>query len=232
MIKIKIGKNQRAFVPEHKDILLTQFIEWLEFIDANEPKWWNELELDQEGGALDQLDDQQTIELLDFAAKELAFWSDLPHKEWRRAAIDELFGAWAWYRSGFNFEYAEEWNCLKIDGKVYYLPERFMSESTLEDYAESNEYENQLKDVLNGQYLAIFNVAAVILRLKNEEGRLESFDDYDEDWRAAHFKDHLTAYQAHQIAFFLQKQSDTLQTDSQIYMTAQTLAALKQDTIN
>ena len=73
MIRIKIGKNKRANLPEHDHILLVKFIEWLEFIDEHEPKWWNELDLSDEGGALDQLNDKQQLELLDFAAKELAF---------------------------------------------------------------------------------------------------------------------------------------------------------------
>jgi hypothetical protein len=106
-----------------------------------------------------------------------------------------------------------------------------MSESTLEDYAEANAYEESLADALDGQYLALFGIAAIILRLKDKEtGRLESYDDYDVDWRTAHFKDHLTAVQAHQIAFFLQRLSNTLQKDTQIYSMAQTLAQLKQDT--
>ena len=87
------------------------------------------------------------------------------------------------------------------DSKIYYLPERYMSESTLEDYAESNEYENQLSEVLNGHYIALFNIASVLLRQK-KDGRLETYDDYNIDHRAANFKDHLTALQAHQIAFF------------------------------
>jgi hypothetical protein len=82
--------------------------------------------------------------------------------------------------------------------------------------------------VLNGHYIALFNIASVLLRQK-KDGRLETYDDYNIDHRAANFKDHLTALQAHQIAFFLQRQSNKLQKDSQIYMTAQTLAALKQD---
>ena len=107
-----------------------------------------------------------------------------------------------------------------------------MSESTLEDYAESNEYEKQLFNALSGQYLAIYGISSVILRMKNDKGVLESFDDYQQDWREANFKDHLTAMQAHQIAFFLQKRSNTSLIDSQIYMTAQTLAASKQDMSN
>jgi len=227
MINLKIGK-QKAYLPEPKTVLLVKFIEWLEFMDEHEPAWWEDLDLDKEGGALDQLDSKQKLELYDFAAKELAFWSNLSHEQWRKADLNELFGVWSWYRAQFNYEYAEEWNCLEIDGKIYYLPERYMSESTLEDYAESNEYENQLSEVLNGHYIALFNIASVLLRQK-KDGRLETYDEYNIDHRAANFKDHLTALQAHQIAFFLQRQSNKLQKDSQIYMTAQTLAALKQD---
>lgn len=230
MINIKIGK-QRAQLPEPKHLLLVQYVEWLEWLDENQPSWWDEIAEDKEDKPfLDKLNEKQKIQLFDFIAKELAFWSSLGYKEWRKASLDELWGTWAWFRSHFNYEYVEDWNCLQIDSKVYYLPERFMSESTLEDYAESNEYENQLKDALNGEYEALFGIAAIILRTKDEKtGRLESYDDYDVSWRTAHFKDHLTAEQAHQIAFFLQRQSNTLQKDTQIYTMAQILAQQKQD---
>ncbi|MHC1627632.1 MAG: hypothetical protein ACXQTI_02215 [Candidatus Nezhaarchaeales archaeon] len=231
MISVKIGE-QRVYLPDPKTVLFSKFIGWLEFIDEHEPSWWNELDLEEEGGVLEQLTDGQRLELFDYAAKELAFWSSVSYKEWRKADLNDLFGVWAWYRGQYSYSYVEDWNCLEIDNKIYYLPERFMSESTLEDYAESNEYEKQLINTLNGQYLAVFGIAAVILRLKDEEGRLESFDDYEEDWRVAHFKDHLTAMQAHQIAFFLQRRRNTLLIDSQIFTTAQILAQQKQDMSN
>lgn len=227
MISLKIGKEQ-AHLPEPKKVLLSQFIEWLEFIDEHLPSWWDELDLDEDGGVLDQLTTKQQEGLFDYAAKELAFWSNLDHKQWRKAKLEELFGTWAWYRGQFNFEHEPSWNCLEIDGKVYYLPERYMSKSTLEDFAESNNYEQQLTEVINGNYKALFNISAVLLRLKDDKGVLETYDDYDIDWRAAHFRDHLTALQAHQVAFFLQKQSSISLTDSQIYMMAQMLAASKQ----
>lgn len=231
MIRVKVGKT-RAFLPEPKTILLTQYIDWLEWVDENQPSWWNDISADDDDKPfIDKLNQKQKLQLFDFCAKELAFWSDLGHKEWRKAELSELFGTWAWFRSHFNYEYVEDWNCLDVDGKIYYLPQKFMSESTLEDYAESNAYEESLADALDGQYLALFGIAAIILRLKDKEtGRLESYDDYDVDWRTAHFKDHLTAVQAHQIAFFLQRLSNTLQKDTQIYSMAQTLAQLKQDT--
>ena len=231
MISVKIGE-QRVYLPDPKTVLFSKFIGWLEFIDQHEPSWWNELDLEEEGGVLDQLTDGQRLELFDYAAKELAFWSSISYKEWRKADLNDLFGVFAWYRAQYSYDYVEDWNCLEIDNNIYYLPERFMSESTLEDYAESNEYEKQLFNALNGQYLAIYGIASVILRMKNDKGVLESFDDYQQDWREANFKDHLTAMQAHQIAFFLQKRSNTSLIDSQIYMTAQTLAASRQDMSN
>lgn len=231
MIRVKIG-DQRVYIPDPKTVLFSKFIGWLEFIDEHEPSWWNELDLEQEGGVLEQLTDGQRLELFDYAAKELAFWSSVSYKEWRKADLNDLFGVWAWYRGQYSYSYVEDWNCLEIDNKIYYLPERFMSESTLEDYAESNDYEKQLINTLNGQYLAVFGIAAIILRLKDESGMLEGYDDYDIEHRTAHFKEHLTAMQAHQIAFFLQKRSSMSLIDSQIFTTAQILAQQKQDMSN
>ena len=101
MINLKIGK-EKAYLPEPKTVLLVKFIEWLEFMDEHEPAWWKDLDLDKEGGALDQLDSKQKLELYDFAAKELAFWSNLSHEQWRKADLNELFGVWSWYRGASN----------------------------------------------------------------------------------------------------------------------------------
>ena len=230
MIKVKIG-NSSAYLEDPSTVLLRRYLEWMEWVDENQPRWWDDIAADEEDKPfIEKLDEKQKMQLFDFCAKELAFWSDADVKQWRKAALSELWGTWAWFRGHFNYEYVQDWNCLQIDGKVYYLPQKFMSDSTLEDYAESNHYESELKDALDGYYLAIFGIAAIILRLKDEEGNLEGYDDYNVEFRTAHFKDHLTALQAHQIGFFLQRQSNTLQKDTQIYTMAQTLAQLKQDT--
>ena len=108
-------------------------------------------------------------------------------------------------------------------GELYYLPKKFMSDSTIEDFAEASEYEKQLSEVINGQYKALPKVAAVLCR-KEKEG----FDDYDVEERAGLFEEHLSANDLFQIGFFLQRQSEKLQTNSEIYMKSQMLAALKQ----
>jgi hypothetical protein len=99
-----------------------------------------------------------------------------------------------------------------------------MQESTIEDFAEANEYEKQLTDVLNGQYKVLPKVAAVICR---KEG--ESFDDYKVEERAVLFESMMNADDLFQVGFFLQRQSEKLQKDLQIYTTSQMLAVLKQE---
>ena len=99
-----------------------------------------------------------------------------------------------------------------------------MQESTIEDFAEASEYEKQLADVMNGQYKVLPKVAAVICR---KEG--EGFDDYKVEERAQLFESKMNADDLFQVGFFLQRQSEKLQKDLQIYTTSQTLAALKQE---
>jgi hypothetical protein len=98
-----------------------------------------------------------------------------------------------------------------------------MTNSTIETYAEANEYERNLEDVANGVYEALPKIAAVICRKKGER-----FGQYDVEERAQLFARELTAFDAFQVGFFLQRQSEKLATDFQIYSTSQTLAQLKQ----
>jgi len=62
-----------------------------------------------------------------------------------------------------------------IDGEVYRLPTKLMSQSTLQEFAEAAQYEENAQIVSNGRqdiaefYEGLLNVCSVILRKENEE---------------------------------------------------------------
>ena len=232
MITIKILGNRYQIPESMKDVKLSRYVQFLDFLDAAMPQWLQDIqnmEDDEERNeAMRTISKKQEISLLDFYAYEVEFWSGCPYADIRKHPINEIAGIWGFIRERMTLQEDKQFCAFLCDGVVYHLPKRFMTESTLEDYAEANAYEQQLEKVMNGQYKALFYIAAIICRTSEEEG----FDDYSQEHRAALFTDHLTAYDAFQIGFFLQRQNNKLQKDFQIYMTSQTLSILKQDTTN
>jgi hypothetical protein len=118
-------------------------------------------------------------------------------------------------------------NCFNLLDEIYYLPKRLMTDSTIEDFAESNEYEKQMQEYVNGNYKVLPKIAAILCR-KEEE----TFDSYDIEKRAELFGEKMTAYDAMQVGFFLNRLSEKSAIDFQIFTTSQTLAALKQESKN
>jgi len=210
MIDIKIGGIAYQ-LPTSKEISINRFVEFLEFADAKEPK-------------------EEVEELpiwLDYYAESVAFWTGCPLKDVRKCGINDIYGTYMLHQKYLMPAEDTTFNCFELDGEIYYLPKRLMTDSTIEDFAEANEYEKQMQEYLGGNYRALPKIAAVICR---KEG--ESFDSYDVEERGNMLGELMTAYDAIQVGFFLNRLSEKSAIDSQIYMTSQTLAVLKQELKN
>ena len=206
MIDIKI-EGIKYQLPKLSEVSISRFIDYLEFIDDYEPKE----------------DNKDLVVWLNYYTKHIAFWTGAEEKLIRKCKAEDIAGVYAVHQNYLAPVENTTFNCFELSGEIYYLPQRFMQNSTIEDFAEANEYEKQLADVMNGQYKALPKVAAVLCR---KEG--EGFDDYKVEERAKLFESMLNADDLFQVGFFLLRQSEKLQKDLQIYMTSQTLAALKQ----
>ena len=206
MIDIKI-EGIKYQLPKLSEVSISRFVDYLEFIDDYEPEEEN----------------KDLVVWLNYYTKHIAFWTGAEEKLIRKCKAEDIAGVYAVHQNYLAPVENTTFNCFELSGEIYYLPQRFMQNSTIEDFAEANEYEKQLADVMNGQYKALPKVAAVLCR---KEG--EGFDDYKVEERAKLFESMLNADDLFQVGFFLLRQSEKLQKDLQIYMTSQTLAALKQ----
>jgi hypothetical protein len=206
MIDIKI-EGIKYQLPKLSEVSISRFVDYLEFIDDYEPEEEN----------------KDLVVWLNYYTKHIAFWTDAEEKLIRKCKAEDIAGVYAVHQNYLAPVENTTFNCFELSGEIYYLPQRFMQNSTIEDFAEANEYEKQLADVMNGQYKALPKVAAVLCR---KEG--EGFDDYKVEERAKLFESMLNADDLFQVGFFLLRQSEKLQKDLQIYTTSQTLAALKQ----
>lgn len=206
MIDIKID-GIKYQLPKLSEISISRFVDYLEFIDKYEPEEEN----------------KDFVVWLNYYTKHIAFWTGAEEKLVRRCKAEDIAGVFAVHQNYLAPVENTTFNCFELSGELYYLPQRFMQNSTIEDFAEANEYEKQLADVMNGQYKALPKIAAVLCR---KEG--EGFDDYKVEERAKLFESMMNADDLFQVGFFLLRQSEKLQKDLQIYTTSQTLAALKQ----
>jgi hypothetical protein len=84
-----------------------------------------------------------------------------------------------------------------IDGEVYKLPTKLMSQSTLQEFAEAAQYEENAQLVKDGNWEGLLNVCSVILRKEDEE---YSEDVYERN--RARFKT-LPLQTLYEVGFFL-----------------------------
>ena len=96
----------------------------------------------------------------------------------------------------------EQKSVYRIAGETYQLPDSLMKKSTLIEFAEAAQFEQDLQSVRNGSATAILNVAAVLLR---PVGVAYSEEQYQRN--VTTFTEHMTMYDLYQVSFFLRSLS-------------------------
>ncbi len=84
-----------------------------------------------------------------------------------------------------------------IDGEVYKLPTKLMSQSTLQEFAEAAQYEENAQLVKDGNWEGLLNVCSVILRKENEEYSEDVYNRNRARFKTLHLQ---TLYE---VGFFL-----------------------------
>ena len=242
MIELKIAGQKFKAPYKLTDITLYKYVEYLEWRDENLPTILKDLEsiegetaeeiIQKRRDRYELITNKEEQELLNFYCLEVGFWLDADYKLIRRCDIADVTHVLHLIQNGLQPVEETDYNCFLCKDEIYYLPERLMPNSTFEDYAESCQYEEQMSKLARGEYKVLPYIAAILGRKKDDNGKLEGYDDYDVKVRSGLFNAHLTANDAMQIGFFLRRLSEKSQINSQIYMTAQSLSKLKQVTKN
>jgi hypothetical protein len=94
-----------------------------------------------------------------------------------------------------------------INGEVYELPERFMQNSTLIEFAEAAQFQENADRVNAGQAEALIDVISVIMR---KPGEMYSEEVYNRNRKTF---EQMSLDDALEVAFFLKTQSDTYVTN-------------------
>lgn len=111
------------------------------------------------------------------------------------------------------------------DGEIWHLPQRYMEKSTLIEYAEASQFEENLQSLQHGNWLALPKLMCVLVRKEGEmySDKLLKREEMFLGWDLE---------KCLQVAFFLLRQSETSLQNFQVYTAAQDLMRLKQESKN
>ena len=107
-----------------------------------------------------------------FMALVVGFWCDIPKSTIIEAMDLEQLKATFWaieYElDPNNATYDENWAGFELDGVEYLPPSRYMQNGTVAEFAEAAQYQENFEKVVNGNWLAMADVMAVLCKPKGE----------------------------------------------------------------
>jgi hypothetical protein len=237
------------------DVTLKQYLEFLEFVESTKPKVLKDIDTanvkiaeaielkDNKGlelakkeldDATDTIDDiVQYQQIFPYYARVVSFFSGLSVPlilgqvaDTLGMRVDHLTWLYVHTTKIFNqLPEVEYSNVLEVNGEVWYLPERFMSDSTVIEFAEAAQFQANLSKVENGEWKALAKMMCVLVRKKDEQysDKLLKREELFLSWNLL---------DCWKVAFFLLRRIEVLQLSLLTYTNAQTLMQLKQELIN
>lgn len=250
MIIFKTSNGQKFEYPhELKDITLKQYLTYLDLVQPQRPEILLKIdslndkliqaqeENDKKGTAqfqkeLDEaiasIDDIVTYQkLFPYYAKVVSYWSGMPESvilgkgENEGMNTNDLTNLYLHITKILNdLPTVEYSNVIEVDGEFWYLPEQYLKNATVIEFAESSQFLANMKKVEGGQWYAISKIMCVLVRKKDEKyndsllRREEMFLGWNLEnvWR---------------VAFFLLRLNAKYQLSINNYISAQQLTKLR-----
>lgn len=255
MIQFKIDDKQSFDFPESlKDITLKKYIDYIDFVESTKPNilkdidsindklqdasYNNDLkEVDKLKAEIFKLIDSideviKYQQLFPYYARVVSFFSNLDVTYILGTdgsggmKVENLTWLYLHITKIFNYLPEVEYsNVLEVNGEAWYLPERFMTDSTVIEYAESAQFQSNMAKVEGGDWKSLAKIMCVLVRKKDEQytdkllKREEIFLNWD-------------LYNCWCVAFFFLKRVEILNLNSAIYTSILNLRQLKQELIN
>jgi hypothetical protein len=255
MIQFSADNGLKFEYPESiKDITLQQFLYFLELIEPTKPDLLKKIDNasvnietckinnDHKGqqiaeselnDAVSQIDDIYRYQyIFPYYARVVSFFSGLSEAtilgkdQTLGMRVDHLTGLYNHFINVINnlpdVEYS---NVMEVNGKLWYLPERFMTDSTVIEFAESAQFQANLSKVENGEWKSLAKIMCVLVREKEEQysDKLLQREKMFLSWNL---------YDCWRVAFFLLRRIEVLQLSFQTYTNVQNLMQLRQELIN
>jgi len=232
MLNIQTQTEVKINVPsELKEITLKRYIDFLQLVEPTKPECLKKIDQAKDDDEL-----QKTIAEIDelvtarqihpYYIRVICYWSGNKESDLQDLDVSSLVWLYQYIVKLLNDLPEPEYsNVIEVNGEFWYLPERYMTNSTVIEYAESAQFQQNMKDLAGGDWLAMAKILCVLVRKKDEKyhssllKREKIFLDWNlEDvWR---------------VGFFLLKRNELLQLSFQAYTNAQALSKLKQELSN
>jgi hypothetical protein len=232
MLKVQTETGTEINIPsELKEITLKKYIEFLQFVEPTKPeclkkvdKAENEEERDKAISEIDSLVIARQIH--PYYIRVICYWSGNNENDLQELDVASLVWLFQYINNLLNnLPEPEYTNVIEVNGEFWYLPERYMTDSTVIEYAESAQFQQNMKDLAAGDWLAMAKILCVLVRKKDEKyhSSLLKREKMFLDWNLA---------DVWRVGFFLLKRSELLQLSFQAYTNAQALSRLRQELNN
>lgn len=168
--------------------------------------------------------------LLDWYAKVVEFWTSLPYD--RIMGLDDKGGMDIAQLQALYYQLeslllppqeAEYSHIIEHKGDAWYLPSRYMRESTTIEYLEASHFQKLANDLAGNQWGVMGKIMAILVRKKDEKYNPKLVAEREEFFLG------WTMDKVYRVAFFLQKRIEKLATVFQTYTAAQALSKLRQE---
>jgi hypothetical protein len=238
MISFELNGKSYSAPKDWTEISFSKFLQYLEEVSSEVPKplkeFFEEREeiiqaiteekyTEEEIAELSQnvekiwedLSNDKKLECYNYFALCVGFWCGLDAKTIQDSMnLEELESAfWAIELGLSNMSYDESFTGFEIGGIEYLLPTKHMEGSTVAEFAEASQFQENMEGVTNGEWSSMLDVMVVLCRPKDEK---YSYEKKNHEIRKKIFKK-LTMDNVINVAFFLLNLNITLSHNLLIY---------------
>lgn len=164
-----------------------------------------------------------------FFALSVGFWCGLDAEEIKESMdlvqLEQAFWAIEFDLNIQDVQEDENYTGFLIGKQEYLLPKRHMVGSTVAEFAEAAQFQENMIDLENGQWLAMQDVLVVLCRPK---GEVYSYDEKKHNLRKKLFRK-ISMLDVIQVAFFLHRLNKELKHNLLIYSLLDRLEVRQQE---
>lgn len=219
MVKFELNGVQYQTPASWSEVTFEKFLNYLSNVVPAQPKalkdWFASEDLSSYWNDMKPSDKAKCF---DFFAISVAFWCDLDSKNVRNSLnleqLQQAFYAIQLDLDIHNIKEDVEFTGFLIGNKEFLLPRRNMIGSTVAEFAEAAQFQENMQDLENGHWFSMLDVMVVLCK---PAGEVYEYEETKHEMRKKMFKKKVFMDSVLQVAFFLLRQNKQLKQDLLIY---------------
>ena len=223
MVSFELNGKKYSSPKSWGNITFEKFLKYLSDIAPKTPEILKELfEAENLAETWNGYTDKDKLICYKFFALSVGFWCGLPAEEIKESMnIEQLESAFFTIEIDLaNMQNDDTFTGFEIKGKRYVLPAENMEGSTVSEFAEASQFQENFSEVEGGEWLSMLDVMVVLCR---PEGEKYSYDKNTHNLRKKLFKG-LSMDKVINTAFFLLRLNKELKNNLLIYSMLQAIA--------